>query len=350
MVDSKESIKIKDYKIMGKNITLFSGYHQSENRNTNYCLLILKLLYEENPKYFAQFLSNVGGDYFSENVGVKFLQQGRKISSIPDGIIQQNSFCIYLEVKNYDWFYDDQLERHIDSLSEESSQEKILLAISNFQNDNYKDNFNSIKELCRFKYKNQIKFEVISFEEFISALESLSELSIDFRDTILELKDYLDEQNLLPTWKNWLDVINCAGIPEEVLEGNVYMCPATGGSYNHTRCKYFGMYRNKKVEKIGLIEAVVDIESKEDLQLKWKNIDGSDEIFLQRANNIFNQLRPNEFPTRVFLLGKLYDTTFEKATKGGMQSSKQYFDISNLNCLDAEDLAKKLNNKSWSKY
>jgi hypothetical protein len=31
---------------MGSDITLFSGYSQKENRTTNYCLLVLKMLYE----------------------------------------------------------------------------------------------------------------------------------------------------------------------------------------------------------------------------------------------------------------------------------------------------------------
>lgn len=36
---------------MSEGISLFSGYNQKENRHTNYCLLMLKLLYEEIPKY-----------------------------------------------------------------------------------------------------------------------------------------------------------------------------------------------------------------------------------------------------------------------------------------------------------
>jgi hypothetical protein len=38
---------------MTRPISLFSGYSQGENRTTNYCLLLLKMLYEENPKSLA---------------------------------------------------------------------------------------------------------------------------------------------------------------------------------------------------------------------------------------------------------------------------------------------------------
>ena len=36
---------------MSAGIHLLSGYNQKENRHINYCLLMLKLLYEEIPKY-----------------------------------------------------------------------------------------------------------------------------------------------------------------------------------------------------------------------------------------------------------------------------------------------------------
>jgi len=36
---------------MTRAISLFSGYSQGENRTTNYCLLLLKMLYEENRRW-----------------------------------------------------------------------------------------------------------------------------------------------------------------------------------------------------------------------------------------------------------------------------------------------------------
>jgi len=39
-----------------------------------------------------------------------------------------------------------------------------------------------------------------------------------------ELKDYLDRNDLLPSWKNLLDVVNCASTLHEVATG-AYMCP-----------------------------------------------------------------------------------------------------------------------------
>src|SRR5260370_33001296 len=69
---------------MSRPITLFSGYSQRENRTTNYCLLILRMLYEENPKFLAQVLSTLVGDDLGDRISVKFRQQARKVASTPD--------------------------------------------------------------------------------------------------------------------------------------------------------------------------------------------------------------------------------------------------------------------------
>jgi hypothetical protein len=74
---------------MSQPITLFSGYSQRENRTTNYCLLVLRMLYEENPKFLAQVLSALVSEEVGERIGVKFRQQERKAASTPYGLILQ---------------------------------------------------------------------------------------------------------------------------------------------------------------------------------------------------------------------------------------------------------------------
>jgi hypothetical protein len=106
---------------MASDITLFSGYSQKENRTTNYCLLVLRMLYEENPKFLAEVLSNLVDVDLADVVGVHFRQQQKKKGSVPDGLILQRPFTIYIETKSFDWFYDAQLEQHLDGLSTKSA-------------------------------------------------------------------------------------------------------------------------------------------------------------------------------------------------------------------------------------
>ena len=331
---------------MSRPISLFSGYSQRENRTTNYCLLLLKMLYEENPKFLAEVASTLIGEDLGERIGVNFRQQERKDSGTPDGLILQSAFTIYIETKNWNWFHQEQLERHLADLNKESPGLKTLIALANFETAE-REKFTPIRQLCAEQYKGSIIFNEVSFEDFVQALQ-LPHLPKNLADAVADFGSYLDEQNLLPSWERLLDVVNCAGIPDEVLVGNVYMCPATAGAYNHRRCKHFGMYRNKHIEQVALIEAVVDVEAKGKATVKWQNAPRSKDELKAIAEAKVEKLRPGDFPKRVFLLAPLYATDCQKDSPGGMYTSKQYFDVGPLKVDGAEHLARALSGKTWS--
>lgn len=331
---------------MSHQVSLFSGYAQAENRTTNYCLLILRMLYEENPKFLGQVFAAIVGESLGESIGVQFRQQQRRAGSVPDGLIAQAAFSVFIETKNFDWFHDRQLEQHLEGLNQEAPGVKVLMAIANFEAAK-SPTFDRIRDLCLTKYRGSIVFAQVSFEDLLEALR-VDGLPKNLSDAVDDLRAYFDEENLLPSWRRWLDVVNCAGLPGDVLEGGVYMCPAIGGPYNHRRCMYFGMYRNKRVERVARIEGVVDLRAPDDAALKWSNDVPDTASLVERARQVHSQRRPGEFPVRVFLLGSLVETDFVKDTTGGMQSSKQYFDIAGLNVKGPEDLAVALSARTWS--
>jgi hypothetical protein len=108
------------------------------------------------------------------------------------------------------------------------------------------------------------------------------------------------------------------------------------------------MYRNKQIEKVGLIEAVVDVEAPGSATVKWQNVQHSAGDLKRLAEAKIQQFRPGDFPTRVFILGPLYETACQKDSRGGMQNSKQYFDVGHLGVDGAESLARALTGKTWS--
>lgn len=331
---------------MGKPISLFSGYSQRENRTTNYCLLSLKMLYEHNPRFLAEALGALLGEDIADHVGVTFRQQERKALSVPDGLIVQKPITIFLETKNFDWFYDAQLENHLAGLEAGSVGLKVLIALGHFEGD-AAARFARVASLCKEKYRGDILFAALTFEDFITALQ-LPHLPKTLVDTVSELRAYLDEEGLLPAWGDWLDVVNCAGIPEDILESNVYMCPAAGGAYSHDRCAFFGMYRNKRVEKVADILAVVDVDSATSATVKWNNGSNDTSPLMKKAIDIVLRRRPEDMPTRVFLLGQLFETDFRKDSPGGMMGSKQYFNVARLGATTADEVARALNGKVWS--
>jgi hypothetical protein len=60
-------------------------------------------------------------------------------------------------------------------------------------------------------------------------------------------------------WTTTLDVVNCAKYADDVIRNEAYVCPPKGNAFQHRRSRYFGLYRNKKVEMISEIDAVIDI-------------------------------------------------------------------------------------------
>jgi hypothetical protein len=333
---------------MGHDISLFSGYSQKENRTTNYCLLVLKMLYEENPKFLGEVLSGLVDEELADAVGVHFRQQTRKGAGVPDGLVVQKPFTVLVETKNFDWFYDAQLERHLDALHADGGGAKALVALGNFE-VLAQDRFEAVERLCAEKYARSILFAAVTFEDFLAALPR-SKVSKNLSDTIDDFEDYLDEAGLLPRWKERLDVVNCSGRPTEILTENVYICPARGGSYNHKRARFFGMYHQKSVRHVAQIDAVVQVEHDGSTCLQWRNADRPEPELLDLALEKAQRLRPGADALRVFLLGPLAATDFRKPTKGGMQTSKRYFDIEKLHARDAADLAEKLAGKTWKDY
>jgi hypothetical protein len=335
---------------MAKPISFFSGYSQKENRVTNYCLLVLKMVYEENPKYLGEVLAELVGEEVASDVGVVFKQQQPNAKSIPDGLIVQSPLTVFIETKNFDWFSHDQLQNHFETLKMAPGR-KVLLALSNFE-PHQADKFGPIRELCREYPNNEFIFEAITFEEFVEAVRNLS-LSKNLKDVIEEFREFLNESNLLPSWQHWLDVVNCAQLPEDIVEHGVYICPARPGAYSHYRCRFFGLYRNKRVERVAEIEAVVevDLSSSEAPKILWNNgLVGAGEL-RGRAVEKLKERQPHlASGGRVFLLGPTYETDFRKDTPGGMMGPKQYFDVSALGQIDAKALAEHLHGKTWTSF
>ncbi len=224
----------------------------------------------------------------------------------------------------------------------------VLLALGNFEALE-EDRFTKIESLCKEKFDGRIHFAAVTFEDFIAAIPRKS-VSKNLADTITDFEGYLDENNLLPRWRTRLDVVNCSGRPAEVLEENVYICPARGGPYSHSRAMYFGMYSQKAVRRVATIEAVVVVHDHEDAELRWRNVATSKQELIDLAQQKARRLRPKGGSMNVFLLGLLHGTSFVKASKGGMQASKRYFNVEDHAPASAGDLAEKLRGLTWEKH
>jgi hypothetical protein len=336
---------------MGQEISLFNDYHTGENILSNHLGVILKLLYEENPKSFEEAISVLTSQDFL--ISPSFKQQIKKKNSIPDIVIEQKSFSIYFETKRFDWYTDGQIRRHLEGFRPENDY-NILFLISNFQDENPEGKF--AEQIKNAKDNDGIILCPISFEQFLGVLETL-EVTIDFRKYLNEFRDFLERNNYLPTWKYLLDVVNCSGTLSEVHQHNVYMCPDSGGMYKHRRAKYFGGYKWKNVKYIHEIKALVVVEKGGKVAIvKWNNTEPAiaDESLIKEAIEKIRSLEKRrdeikEKNLQVFLLENPVEVNFRKVSHGGLFGSKRYFwNIArHYNATNSSELAEALKGKTW---
>jgi len=254
---------------MSQPISLFPAYTTKENRVSNYCGLLFRLIYEERPEAFEALLTEMIGQKgrVAYQVGPQFNQQERVGGSAVDVSIRQRSFRVAIEVKNYDWFHEGQLVAHLEGFKP-STEDVALLLLSNFEQDDYED-LSRFPRAIKVAAEKGITLGVLSFEALLELLDAIR-LSPQLEAFVEEFRGFLDSQGLLPAWKYLLDVVNCASMSHEV-DAGAYICPNTGGAYSHRRARWFGMYGNKCVSRIYHIDAVVALSSEGEV-VKWSNV------------------------------------------------------------------------------
>nr|WP_314461254.1 hypothetical protein [uncultured Clostridium sp.] len=82
---------------------------------------------EYSSEKFFRFLKS---EFFSDSFEpeIAFNLQEKSVDSIPDATITQENFKIVVETKMSDWFYSNQLMRHLNSFSGEKYKVMITLA------------------------------------------------------------------------------------------------------------------------------------------------------------------------------------------------------------------------------
>lgn len=326
---------------------MFSDYHSFENTATNYCGLMMKLIYRESPQLLNRLFEVLFGDReIVPVIGPIFRQQTKKSCSIPDLDITQTSFQILVETKKEDWFYDKQIWNHSTGFDA-----KVDLKILVLLTDEHKNS--AARQSLRDEIYNKFRIFVLelTFEDLVIAFSEVC-LSLQLREYLDDFREFLDRNTLLPRWKYRLDVVNCGATRHEVLDDLVYMCPDAGGQYNHQRAKYFGAYWGKSVDHVFVIDAVVSVDvNYSGTRVKWINTEKTENELIRRALDSVKAHRGQEITRnaiQVFLLDEKRNVVFKKDTKGGLFGSKRYFLIDGADNIDK--CVTIIDNNCWSDF
>ena len=166
-------------------IHYFQRYHEKENVATANTMLLLSRLYSYSSDKFFRFLKS---EYFADSFDPElvFTLQEKSVDSIPDATITQEGFKIVVETKLTDWFYADQLMRHLKSFGDEKNKIMITFASELMADEKLADFEKQLKE-----YNETQTYPVVhintTFEMMANAIRDV----IDDRD--YEMQDVLED-------------------------------------------------------------------------------------------------------------------------------------------------------------
>lgn len=334
-------------------IHYFQRYHAKENVATANTMLLLSRLYSYSSDKFFRFLkSELFSDSFEPEI--VFTLQEKSAKSIPDATITQESFKIVVETKMSDWFYSDQLMRHLQSFGDEKYKLMITLAPEPMEDEKLKAFELQLKE-----YNSAQKRPVIHINTTFEHLANAIQAVIDDRDYEMQevMEDYLNycyNDGLIPVsdaWRYMRMQLARTTFDFNVRE-NVYYDNAERSFRAH---EYLGLYKDKSVRAIGKLCAMITaIETTNGMKYHAELGDLTDErkekIYLAIADGDTHgyDLRAKEH--RYFFVEKFYETDFKKVTPRPPMGTR-IFDLPTVLDLDElpdpEMIAELLKEKTW---
>ena len=335
-------------------IHYFQRYHAKENVATANTMLLLSRLYSYSSDKFYHFLKT---EFFSDSFEpeIVFNLQEKSRKSIPDATITQESFKIVVETKMSDWFYSDQLMRHLQSFGDEKFKVIITLAPEPMEEEKLKG-FEALLKEYNASQKHPIVHINTTFDRLATAIRAV----IDDRDYEMQevLDDYLSycyNDGLIPgsdAWKYMRMQLAGTTFSFNVRE-NVYYDNAERSFRAH---EYLGLYKNKNVRAIGKLCAIITaVETPNGMRYNAEQGELTEErkekIHLAIADGDSHGYDLRTIEHRYFFVEQFHETDFKKVTPGPSMGTR-IFDLSALlgvKELPAPDrIAELLKQKTWS--
>ena len=335
-------------------IHYFQRYHAKENVATANTMLLLSRLYQYSSDKFFRFLKS---EFFSDSFEpeIVFNLQEKSVDSIPDATITQESFKIVVETKMSDWFYSEQLMKHLNSFSDEKYKVMITLAPELMAEDKMKIFEQQLKE-----YNSTQSMPVIHINTTFEGIANAIQDVIDDRDYEMQevLDDYLNycyNDGLITVSDSWKFMrMQLAGTTLDFnVSEDIYYDNAERGFRAHD---YLSLYKNKSVRAVGKVCArITAVEAEGDLQYEAEYGELTEErkskIHKAIADGIEHGYDLKSIKHRYFFVDKFHETDFKKITPRAPMGTR-IFDLSQI--LETEQLpstseiAELLKSKTWS--
>ena len=340
-------------------IHYFQRYHQGEDVATANTMLLLSRLYHYSSDKFYLFLKSIcaPNSTWDFNPGLSFNLQESAPKSRLDAVIVQQSFKVAVETKLSDWFYEDQIQKHLDVFGEE--QYKVLMTLAPVHMAN-----NKMQAIARAiaKHKEEKGYDLpiihvnITFEEIAAACHNvLDDRDYEMLDIVEDYLDYCYHDGLIAGADSWKFMrMQLAGATFDFnMKQGVYYDGANRGFRPHD---YLGLYKNKSVRAVGKIVAMIvaDASNPNDVKYTVEKGDLTNErktkiaLAIKDAKQYGYDLRKE--PQRYFFVDTFYETDFHKETRYPPRGSR-IFDLTEVlgtqNIPAVSSLATLLRKETW---
>lgn len=334
-------------------IHYFQRYHKGEDVATANTMLLLSRLYSYSSNKFFQFLKE---QYFGDirfEPELIFALQDKSEESVPDATITQPSFKLVIETKMTDWFYNDQLIRHLSKFRNE--EYKVLITISSvLMEHKKKEKFDSELKEYNEKNKTNILHVNTTFELLAQGIQDvISDRDYEMQDVLDDYLDYCHNDKLIVIPDAWKKMrMQLAGTTLDFnMKENVYYDNIDRGFSNHD---YLSLYKQKSIRAVGKISAVITAVLKDGvLEYNVESGELTDER-KQKIDRAIEDGKRYEYildSTRYFFVEKFYETDFPKITPRAPMGSRM-FDLTEVLKIDqlpdTRTIADMLRNESWS--
>ena len=301
---------------------------------------------------FFRFLDSL---FFSENFEpeIVFRLQEKSSSSVPDATITQESFKIVVETKMSDWFYTDQLERHLSSFGNEKQKVLLTLAPEYMEAEKQKI-FESKLAVYNESLENPIRHINTTFEELVNRIqEVIDDRDYEMQEVVEDYLNYCYHDHLIPVSDGWKFMrVQLAGITFDFnVRENLYYDNLERGFRAH---RYLGLYKNKSVRAVGEVIAIIagtkDQNGIVTYQVELGELTEERKMSMERAISDSKKYGYNLDSTRFFFVKQFYETDFRKSTPRAPMGTR-VFDLTTVlgstEIPDTEQLARLLSQKTW---
>lgn len=335
-------------------VSYFPRYAQRENFITNNTLLLLSRLHESNRRRFQSFLSRLLDDKADtpiNQIGLQIVQQIGTGGSVVDGYLHQSAIRIAIETKRFsNQFFADQLLKHLQAF--EPGASGYLLLLSPTTVDLGLEQWNPLQKEA--KRRNAI-VSSITFEQIIDNFRRcISEYDEEMQDLIDDFEAFCVEQELLDPNRHTIFVPPCGQSFDINIEYKLYFCPS---SWSRRNAKYLGVYRNRSVQRIGIIQCIVQPTLNDNGELITLTENGQpfplpQETEARIRGAIASAMHQNQWDIshghKFFLCDELFETNFRKASSGGIMGHRYLFLKDYLpQELPVQELAEALRELYW---